>query len=334
MKLTFFFVILILGACSTQQDTKPVRLTGQAQGTYYSVVYFDNDQRDFQCEIDSILNNFDQSVSLWVPNSIISRVNNNDSTVELDEYFVDNFMLSKEIAQKTNGAFDPTVGSLVRAWGFGFDAEKKVDQKIIDSILQFTGHEKVRLENGKLVKEDERTTFDFNAVAQGYSVDLLGEFLESNNIKNYLVDVGGEVKGSGKKPDGSAWKVGIEKPADNMNDSRDLKAIVALHDKSIATSGNYRKFYEENGIRYSHTINPVTGYPVQHSLLSASVMAENTAVADAYATAFMVMGLEKARNYLKQNRDLDAYFIFSDSDGKYQTYLTQGFESGITRRFE
>lgn len=307
---------------------------GQAQGTYYSIVYYDNDRREFQYEIDSILKDFDQSVSLWVPNSIISRVNNNDSLVKLDEYFVDNFMLSKEIAKKTNGAFDPTVGSLVRAWGFGFDAEKKVNQSIIDSILQFTGHEKVRMENGKVVKEDERTTFDFNAVAQGYSVDLLGDFLESMDIINYLVDVGGEVKGSGKKPDGSAWKVGIEKPADNMNDSRDLKAIVELYDKSIATSGNYRKFYEENGIRYSHTINPVTGYPVQHSLLSVSVMAENTAVADAYATSFIVMGLEKSKDYLSKNQDLEAYFIFSDNEGNYQTYLTDGFESMITRRFE
>ena len=329
-----FAVLLFTAACSQMQDVQPVRLLGEAQGTYYSIIYYDQSQRDFQFEIDSILNSFDQSVSLWVPSSIISKVNQNDSLVILDEYFIENFNLSKEIADKTDGAFDLTVGSFVRAWGFGIDAEKKVDDIIIDSILQFTGYEKVKLENSKLVKTDPRTTFDFNAVAQGYSVDLIGNFLASHDITNYLVDIGGEVKGSGKKPDGTLWKVGIEKPADNKDDSRDLKAVVVLKNKSIATSGSYRKFYEEDGIRYSHTINPKTGYPVQHSLLSVSVMAENTAIADAYATAFMVMGLEQSQKFLEKYTDLNAFFIYSDEKGNYQTFITEGFESVITRKFE
>lgn len=312
----------------------PVHLFGEAQGTYYSIIYYDNEQRDFQFEIDSVLTDFDRSVSLWVPNSILSHVNQNDSDVILDKYFTDNFNLSMEVAEKTNGCFDLTVGSLVRAWGFGFDAERKVDEQIIDSILRFTGYKKVRIENGKVLKDDLRTTFDFNAVAQGYSVDLIGAFIQNKGIDSYLVDIGGEVFAKGEKPDGKKWKIGIEKPAKNQTDDRDLKAILEISNKSIATSGSYRKFYEENGIRYSHTINPKTGYPVQHSLLSVSVMADNAAEADAYATAFMVMGLEDAKQFLTQHEGLEAFFIYSDGNGNYQTYATDGFKSFITEEFE
>lgn len=334
MQRLLFLLLVISFGCS-QQPKEPIRLLGEAQGTYYSIIYFDNEQRDFQFEIDSILKDFDQSVSLWVPNSILSKINQNDKTVRPDKYFIDNFNLSIEIAEKTDGNFDLTVGSLVRAWGFGFDAEKKVDKKIIDSILQFTGFEKVRLENGEVVRDDYRTTFDFNAVAQGYSVDLIGDFLEKNGIKNYLVDIGGEVSAKGEKPNGQKWKIGIEKPAENQTDERNLKVIVEIKDKSIATSGNYRKFYEENGIRYSHTINPKTGYPVQHSLLSASVMADDAATADAYATAFMVMGLEDAKQFTMQQSNLDAFFIYSSgNDGEYKTFATPGFQDAITQSYE
>ena len=327
------FLLLILSSCTFQQDTKPVKLVGETQGTYYSVIYYDSQQRDFQYEIDSLLKDFDQSLSLWVPNSIISMLNRNDTMAILDHFFIENFEIAKEVANKTKGAFDPTVGSLVRAWGFGFDATKHIDDKIIDSILQFTGYQKVRVKNRKLVKDDIRTTVDFNAIAQGYSVDLLGSFLEEKGIKNYLADIGGEVKAKGNKPDGIKWKVGIEKPAENKNDQRDLKAVVTLKDKSIATSGNYRKFYEEDGIRYAHTINPKTGYPVQHSLLSVSVMAESTAIADAYATAFMVMGLEDAIIYISKDPSLEAFFIYADEQGNYQTYASEGFKSHISAEY-
>lgn len=331
-RLLFFLLVISVG-CS-QQPTEPVHLLGEAQGTYYSIIYFDSEQRDFQFEIDSILKSFDQSVSLWVPNSILSKINQNDTTVHPDKYFIDNFNLSMEVAEKTNGNFDLTVGSLVRAWGFGFDAEKKVDSVIIDSILQFTGYKTVRIENGEVVKDDFRTTFDFNAIAQGYSVDLIGDFLETKGIENYLVDIGGEVTANGGKPGGQKWKIGIEKPAENQTDERHLKVIVEIRNKSIATSGNYRKFYEENGVRYSHTINPKTGYPVQHSLLSASVMADDAATADAYATAFMVMGLEEAKLFLAQHSELEAFFIYSDKSGVFKTFATDGFQSAITETYD
>jgi thiamine biosynthesis lipoprotein len=306
---------------------------GEAQGTYFSVIYYDENQRDFQLEVDSILKAFDQSLSLWVHNSLISFVNNSDTAVRVDSFFMDNFNIAVEVAEKTKGAFDPTVGNLTRAWGFGFDASRHVDKQIIDSILAFTGYQNVRVENGYFMKEDPRISIDFNAIAQGYSVDLIGTFLEEQGIENYLVDIGGEVKANGKKHDGTHWKIGIEKPAENMDDARNLKAVVQLKNKSIATSGNYRKFYEEDGIRYSHTINPESGYPVQHSLLSVSVLAGNTAHADAYATAFMVMGLEKSKQFLQEHTSLDAFFIYSDESGNYQTFMTLGFEKILTESY-
>lgn len=306
---------------------------GEAQGTYYSIIYYDDQQRDLQIEVDSILKAFDQSLSLWVPNSLISLVNEGETAIEVDGFFMNNFNIAQDIAEKTKGAFDPTIGNLTRAWGFGFDASKNVDNKIIDSILQFTGYQKVRIENGYFIKDDPRISIDFNAIAQGYSVDLVGQFLEQKGIEDYLVDIGGEVKAKGNKPDKTKWKVGIEKPAENMHDARDLEAVVELENRSIATSGNYRKFYEEEGIRYSHTIDPASGYPVQHSLLSVSVLADNTAIADAFATAFMVMGLEKSTKYVAENPPLEVFFIYADEEGNYQTSMSEGFKAVITAEY-
>ncbi len=332
----FIIVLLLLAVagCNLQKAKKPVHLMGEAQGTYYSVIYYDEAQRDFQPEVDSLLDAFDRSLSLWVPNSILSRVNNNDTTVVPDKSFEDNFNLSMQVSQKTNGAYDVTVGPLVRAWGFGFDDKKHVDSHIIDSLLQFTGYRKVKIQNGVVVKSDPRVSLDFNAIAQGYSVDLVGDFLENHGITNYLVDIGGEVKAKGQKPDGSLWKVGIEKPARHQDDLRVLKAVIALKNKSVATSGSYRKYYIQNGIRYSHTIDPATGRPVQHSLLSVSVLADSTAVADAYATAFMVMGFQKSKQFVEQDSALEAFFIYAGTDSTNYVYITKGFKNIITEEFK
>lgn len=333
MKLFKLLVLIFLFSCSNQPQKEAVRFMGEAQGTYYSIIYFDDQQRDFQVEVDSILKTFDQSLSLWVPNSLISMVNLGDTAIEVDQFFTDNFNIAQEVAVKTNGAFDPTVGNLTRAWGFGFDASKNVDRYIIDSILKFTGYRKVHIEDGYFMKDDPRISIDFNAIAQGYSVDLVGSFLEEKGIENYLVDIGGEVKAKGNKPDGVKWKVGVEKPAENRDDARDLKAVVQLKNKSIATSGNYRKFYEEEGVRYSHTIDPASGYPVQHSLLSVSVLADNTAIADAYATAFMVMGIEKASQFVSDDSSLEAFFIYTDEEGNYQTAMSDGFKAVVSEEY-
>jgi thiamine biosynthesis lipoprotein len=320
-------VFSVLYSCH-QDIPRLVKFTGETQGTYYAVTYFSSDGKSYQTEVDSILKVVDQSVSMWAPNSLLSRINRNETGVIPDVILTDLVKRSGEIFEETGGAFDPTVGPLVNAWGFGFSGKMKMDQHIVDSLLPLVGYQKITLDRS-IQKSDPRIQLDFNAIAQGYSVDLIGHFLEEKGIKNYLVDIGGEVTGKGIKPEGENWKVGIEKPTDNASYGQGLKAIVRLHNRALATSGNYRKFYEENGIRYSHTIDPETGYPVKHSLLSVTVLAENCTDADAYATAFMVMGLEKSKEFLKSRNDLQGYFIFNDEGGTLQTYSTDKFREII-----
>ncbi len=329
----YLTIIIVLSCSCNNRTTDPVRLMGEAQGTYYSIIYYDDLHRDLQFEIDSLLTEFDKSVSLWVPNSILSRVNKNDTNVVLDSYFIENFHLSQKVSKETDGAFDFTIGSLVKAWGFGYDNNKNADSSIIDSLLNLTGYARVKIKNSKVVKEDNNITFDFNAIAQGYSVDMLGAFLTSKNINNYLIDIGGEVLAIGKKHDNSYWKVGIEKPANDTTEGRDLTGVIKLENKSIATSGNYRKYFIENGIKYSHIINSKTGYPAQHNLLSVSVVCNNTALADAYATACMIMGLDKSIKFIESRDDLEAMFIYSDENGNYKEYSTGGFKELLVRQF-
>jgi thiamine biosynthesis lipoprotein len=311
-------------SCDTAE--KKVMFQGQTQGTYYAVTYFDVKGRNFQPQVDSILKAFDLSVSMWVPGSIISRMNRGDSLVMPDEWFTDIFKRSEVIATKTEGAFDFTVGPLVNAWGFGFNGRMKMDSAKVDSLKAFVDYRTVRLENGKIVKKRKEIQFDFNAIAQGYAVDVLGEFLAERGIKNYLVDIGGEVLGKGFKPGKIPWMVGVENPATDSLSERTINTKVKLTDKALATSGNYRKYYEEDGIRYSHTIDPKSGYPVQHTLLSVSVLAADCATADGYATAFMVMGFEKAKDFVEKEPGLEAFFIVATDDGLFQTYATKGFE--------
>lgn len=330
-----FLLVILMVRCNAPTSNQPVKFQGQTQGTYYVVTYYDDRNRNFQNEIDDILAEFDLTASMWIENSIISRINRNDEGAKTNPVFREIFEKSKMVYERSGGAFDPTIGPLVNAWGFGFTDRMKVDQHVVDSLLPLVGFDKVYLSDLGVVKSDPRVQFDFNAVAQGYSVDLIGKFLEGEGIQNYLVDIGGEVLGKGKKPDGSAWKVGIEKPSDNANYGEGLKAIVSLTDLAMATSGNYRKFYEEDGIRYSHTIDPKTGYPVQHSILSVSVIAGDCASADAWATAFLVSGLDRSIEILGRDRNLEAYFIYSGSTtGDLKTYFTEGFKEFLVEEME
>ncbi len=326
-------LVLIFFTLFSCKESEPVKLFGKAQGTYYSIIYYDDLHRDFQIEIDSLLDAFDQSVSLWVPNSIISKVNNNDTDIKIDKFFSQNFLISQQVSRETNGAFDMTIGPLVKAWGFGYDHKKEIDSIIIDSLLQIVGYTSVDLFKNVIIKKNPNTKIDFNAVAQGYSVDMIADFLRSKNLSSYLVDIGGEVAAMGTKPNGDMWKVGIEKPAKNADDKRDLNGIVVLYNKSIATSGNYRKFVEIDGKRFSHIINPKTGYPAQHNLLSATVICDNTAFADAYATACMILGLEDAIGFIESRDDLEAFFIYYNENGKYEDYGTTGFNELIINDF-
>lgn len=307
-----------------------IKFNGEAQGTYYAITYIAEDSLVSQMQVDSLLDAFNLCASMYEPRSIISGFNNNNAYTLADPQFIAIFNASMEVSRRTGGAFDVTVGQLVNAWGFGFKNKENISQKLIDSLLQFTGYQKVSLKDRKLIKEDPRIMIDFNAIAQGFSVDYLALFLEAKGVQNYLIDIGGEVKGKGQKPSGEKWMVAIEKPAKNKYSNQEIQAKLHLDNYSLATSGNYRKYYEENGVRYSHTIDPSTGYPAKHNLLSVSVMAKDCTTADAYATAFMVMGFEKSKEFLLKNKDLglEAYFIYSVEE-KNETFLTDGFKKFI-----
>jgi thiamine biosynthesis lipoprotein len=326
-KLSLFLLVLGLFACTPKNAYKKVSFSGMAQGTYYAVTYFDHLERDLQAEVDSLLRAFDMSVSMWEPSSIISRINRGEEKeVPLDSVFIKTYLLARQVAEESGGAFDYTVGPLVNAWGFGFEGRRELDSARIDSLLPLVNYELVRLEGDKVIKGKDGIMFDFNAVAQGYSVDLVGELLASKGIDNYLVDIGGEVLAVGEKPLQGPWIIGIERPSENKYAERSLEVSLELKDLALATSGNYRKFYEEDGIRYSHTIDPKTGHPVTHTLLSVSVIAGDCGTADAWATAFMVMGLAKAKSILEDRNDLHAYFIYSDEKGEMLTYATEGMK--------
>lgn len=306
-----------------------IRFGGLTQGTTYQVTYYDSLGRDVHNEIDSILQDIDMSMSVYNPNSTISKVNRDELSVVEDVHFKAVFRQSIEISRQTGGAFDVTVGPLVKAWGFGLKHRDKVGQRMIDSLNTFIGYGKIRLDQNRVMKEDTRIQLDFNAIAQGYTVDVIAGFLESRHIHRFLVEIGGEVIGKGTKPEGGLWSVGIEKPQWGSIDQRPIQAILSLKNRAIATSGNYRKFFEENGVKYSHTIDPKTGYPARNRLLSVSVLADECSTADAYATGFMVMGLENAKIFLSEHPELDAYFIYSDSVDVYKVDMTEGFRQSL-----
>lgn len=302
-------------------SVKKQQFMGTTQGSYYSIIYFDEQNRDFSSEFDSIFKEIESTLSLWDENSIIRRVNRNDTTVVLNQIFIDNFNYAMKAAELSDGYFDPTVGPLVQAWGFHFKEGMEMTPEIVDSLKQLVDYRKVKIENNKVVKGNPNMTLDFNAVAQGYTTDMIGDFLLSKNVNNFLVDVGGEILARGRKPNGELWKVGIEKPAENKDSERIVQEIVELKDRSIVTSGNYRKYVERGGKRYSHSLNPKTGYPAENKLLSATIICDNTAWADCLASICMVVGLEKAIEIIESSEDnIDAYFIYVDENNKVGTY--------------
>lgn len=332
-KLIVFISLVASIFFSCSKPAVKIHFEGEAQGTYYSITYFDQQSRNFQQSIDSLLDAFNLSVSLWEDSSIISRINRNEPNVRTDTVFRDIFRIAQQVSEQSGGAFDVTVGKLVAAWGFHKKQGKVPDSTLIKELRKHLGYKSVQLKSYGFIKDDTATGIDFNAIAQGYSVDLVGGFLASKGIEDFLIDIGGEVLGHGNKPDGTAWKVGIEKPTENAMSDRELEATLPLSDVAIATSGNYRKYYEVNGIRFSHTIDPATGYPVRHNLLSATVLAKTAAIADAWATAFMVMGHEKALQLIKQHPEynLQACFIVAEPNGKHSIIMTNGLIELITK---
>jgi FAD:protein FMN transferase len=325
----YFCFVLFFFACNLLQAQKLIHLSGEAQGTTYHISYYDSLNRNFFGEIERLLHDYDQSVSTYQRHSLISQVNRNDTSVILDAYFYTCFAKAKEVWKNTKGCFDPTVFPLVNAWGFGPEKKQIVKKETIDSILPFVGFELIEISDGKISKKDNRVGLDFNAFAQGYSVDVVSDFLMSKNITSFIVEIGGEVYAKGKKPNNEFWKIGIEQPHDNSTGTNPLKSIVKLENIAVATSGNYRRFFIENGQKYVHHIDPSTGYPTKNNLLSASVFSSECVYSDAYATGLLVMGLKKAKRFLKKHKELKAYLIYSDKKGNYKVYQSPGLEKII-----
>jgi len=312
---------MISVGCTKEMEYKTI--DGFAQGTTFHIAYSPDIPDSLESFVNEILNRIDTSLSVYNDSSIISKLNRGES-VEMDSLFINVFNRSKEIYEISNGAFDISGAPLFDAWGFGFKNRIHVTQRDIDSILTFVGMDKVKIENGVLVKRDKRLSLNANAIAQGYSSDVIAGEFDKLGIKNYLIEVGGEIYCKGVNSKGKNWTIGIDKPIDgNMIKGENLQDILSLTGKGLATSGNYRKFYEEGGEKYSHTIDPKTGYPVKHSLLSATVIADDAMTADALATFFMVVGLDKTKEFLGKNTGIDAYLVYADGE-KFKVYKTKG----------
>ncbi len=302
--------------------------SGRIFGTIYNITY--RHHRSLHAEIEAELERFDGSLSPFNDTATITRVNRNEDVVP-DTLFTNVFRRSMEISRETGGAFDITVAPLVNAWGFGFRKGRFPDSLAVDSLLGITGYSKVSLTpEGKIAKQDPRIMLTCSAIAKGYAVDVVARLLEKEGVRNYMVDIGGEVSVRGSNPQNAPWRIGVNKPTDDsLAVSQELQTVLHVSDAAIATSGNYRNFYYKDGKKYAHTIDPRTGYPVQHSILSATVIAPDCMSADAYATAFMVMGLEEALRLAEAKPEIDAYFICTGSDGKFETRCTEGMKKYI-----
>ena len=302
--------------------------SGNVFGTTYNITY--HSENDLHESIKAELAKVDNSLSPFNDRSIISAINNNVAC-KPDSMFIDVFTLAQEISQRTDGAFDITVAPLVNAWGFGFRNGAQVSSQAIDSLMQSVGYSKVALNGEEITKQHPETMLDCSAIAKGYGCDAVARLLDKNGITDYMVEIGGEVVTKGKNPNGKKWAIGITKPTDDPEaNSQELYDVIYITDKSMATSGNYRRFRIENGKKYAHTIDPRTGYPVEHTLLSATVIADNCSTADAYATAFMVMGKEKAMEICLDGNGIDAYLIYADDNGNMKTEMTEGFKRYLT----
>ncbi|MCC6462493.1 MAG: FAD:protein FMN transferase [Saprospiraceae bacterium] len=320
MKRTYiFFLWLPLCWAACQADPpRYMRLEGQAQGTTFHLVYRDAAGRDFSGSVDSLFRLIDHSMSLWDSSSIIRQLNRNEPSARADVHFAEVFRQAQAVSEVTGGAFDITVGPLVKAWGFSYKKGlPPPDSAQVDSLQQCIGFQKVRLDNGVLLKANPRMEVDLNAIAQGYTVDVMAQFLEQKGVTDYMVEIGGELRTAGRNEKNEPWQIGIDKPQSTESADRPLQAVVSLSGQSMATSGSYRKFVLREGKKFSHAIDPKTGYPITHQLLSVSVLARDCATADAYATAFLVMGLEKTFA-LAEKTGLEVYAIYADGEGALQ----------------
>jgi thiamine biosynthesis lipoprotein len=333
-------LFLVIGTIyiARQERNKPFQHNeGRIFGTIYHLTY--QCERDLQKEIETELMKVDRSLSMFNDSSVISHVNNGQLDIPNSaegKMFVDVFQMAMKISQETQGAFDITVAPLVNAWGFGFKSGEMPTKAQVDSIRQFVGYQKLAYytERGGqgINKSDPRVMLDCSAIAKGYGCDVVARYLEQQGISNYMVMIGGEVVTKGINPTRLPWRIGVTKPVDDtLGISNENQTILNVTDKAMATSGNYRNFYYKGGKKYAHTIDPATGYPVQHSLLSATVLAKDCATADAYATSFMVMGMERAQQLLERHPELMAYFIYTDQKGELAVWFSPTLEDKIDK---
>jgi thiamine biosynthesis lipoprotein len=328
LKATLLLVWLI--SCKPVIRGEYYSVQGFTQGTTYSVTYQHPGLNDLKEEIDSVLRIFDASLNSYDSTSIISAINRNEPDVRTDSMFRAVFRESGRVYQVTGGAFDITLAPVINAWGFGPGEQLNVDSAMVDSLLQYVGMDKVRLEGDRVLKKDPHVQLNVNAIAQGYSVDILAAYLDGLGCRNYMVEVGGEIRTRGVNSGGKFWRIGVDRPEKgNLVPGRQLQVIISMHDRSLATSGNYRKFYEKDGVMITHSIDPSTGFPKTSNLLSASILADQCMTADAYATACMVLGFEKARNFVENQKGVDAYFIYGDKYGNYRVWHTEGLTKYI-----
>ncbi len=309
----------------TKSTQKLQHITGQTMGTIIYNVKYIGEKNNLKTEIDQILKAFNQSLSTYIPTSEISRLNSNGNLQYESRYFFPVLEASKEVFKITDGAYDPSVGSLVKAWGFGPNKEiPELDSTIVDSLRALSGFENVTF-NKDSVSLAPNFQLDFSAIAKGYAVDLVAELLQNSGFNNYLVEIGGEVRCNGENEKGETWSLGVENPLVSINEQQIL-AIVRLRNQALATSGNYRNYYEKDGKTYAHIIDPRTGYNARHNLLSASVFANSCMLADAYATAFMVLGLDNSMKIVKDQKDLDAILVYQTQDGVLKSYVSDGIK--------
>lgn len=331
LKLLFlaFLVVATIIIIRQQRSTPYQHDTGYIFGTVYHVTYQNSD--DLQKEIEAEMNKVDASLSMFNKQSIIAQVNNN-KPVTVNKMFADVFTLAQKISKETDGAFDITVAPLVNEWGFGFKNGVKPTKQVIDSLRQIIGYQKVELVGGRVIKKDPRVMLDCSAIAKGYGSDCVANLLRRRGIENFMVEIGGEIVTSGINEERLPWKIGVTKPVDDPTQQQeDLQTVLNVTDKSMATSGNYRNFYYKGGRKFAHTIDPKTGYPVQHNILSATVLADNCATADAYATSFMVLGLDGAKKILANHPELMAYLIYSGPKGENKVWYSDSMKDKILK---
>lgn len=333
-KRRILLIVLAIGILIIYRQLNPVEtlilqhVTGSTMGTIpYSIKYLADEESYYKEEVDSILIAFNQSLSTYIPDSEISRFNRADSITYESTFLYPVLKMSQEMFVNSKGAYDPTIGPLVNAWGFGPKKKSMLDSAKVDSLLKIVGFEQIIFDETGATKP-VHTYLDFSASAKGYALDMIAHFLHVNDISNYMIEVGGEVRCQGQNQNQTVWKIGIEKPELNQGIGN-AYATVFVNNRSLATSGNYRNYYEENGRIISHTISPFTGYNLTHNLLSASIFAPNCTLADGYATACMVMGLEESIEMVKKLNGVDAFFIYSDENGDLKSYATAGIESQI-----